>query len=234
MSIKKKLGLGVASAALGLSLIGGGTWAAFNDIETVGSSFAAGTLNLDVNNGDGATALFDLSNLKPGDTMEREFLLSNAGSLAIKDVLMTTAITSFTQGENEYVNTHGATDNSQEDFLDQFNVNIIDVDRQITVVQNKTLKDLLTETPNLAPTNTNDPRYSGIPLNPADTENIRIQITFKDDPTVGINGEQDQNKYQGDSAQISFTLEATQWAGLTTDQTKDNGYLDINKEANSN
>ncbi|MCL6570669.1 MAG: M73 family metallopeptidase, partial [Bacillus sp. (in: Bacteria)] len=32
MSIKRKLGMGAASAALGLSLIGGGTWAAFNDM----------------------------------------------------------------------------------------------------------------------------------------------------------------------------------------------------------
>ena len=31
MSIKKKLGLGVASAALGLSLIGSGTYAYFSD-----------------------------------------------------------------------------------------------------------------------------------------------------------------------------------------------------------
>ncbi|WP_267490480.1 TasA family protein [Bacillus licheniformis] len=30
MGTKKKLGLGVASAALGLALVGGGTWAAFN------------------------------------------------------------------------------------------------------------------------------------------------------------------------------------------------------------
>ena len=48
MGIKKKLGLGVASAALGLSLIGGGTWAAFNDAATINNHFAAGTLDLEV------------------------------------------------------------------------------------------------------------------------------------------------------------------------------------------
>ncbi|MCU5397508.1 CalY family protein, partial [Bacillus toyonensis] len=31
MSLKKKLGVGVVSAALGLSLIGGGTYAYFSD-----------------------------------------------------------------------------------------------------------------------------------------------------------------------------------------------------------
>ena len=46
MGTKKKLGLGVASAALGLALVGGGTWAAFNDIETTQATYAAGTLDL--------------------------------------------------------------------------------------------------------------------------------------------------------------------------------------------
>ena len=34
MSLKKKLGLGIATAALGMSLVGGGTYAYFNDVET--------------------------------------------------------------------------------------------------------------------------------------------------------------------------------------------------------
>ena len=46
MSLKKKLGMGVASAALGLSLIGGGTFAYFSDKEVSNNTFAAGTLDL--------------------------------------------------------------------------------------------------------------------------------------------------------------------------------------------
>ena len=47
MGLKKKLGLGVASMALGASLIGGGTFAYFNDTETAsGNTFAAGTIDL--------------------------------------------------------------------------------------------------------------------------------------------------------------------------------------------
>ena len=234
MSVKKKLGLGVASAALGLALVGGGTWAAFNDIEQVDNAFAAGTLNLEVGNVEGVEATFDLSNLKPGDTMEREFILHNAGSLAIKEVLMTTSFSGFQNGKNEYVQRHGAPDNGPEDFLDQFVVEIIDVDRQLKVVENKTLKQLLSDTPNLAPVHPGQEEWNGIPLEPADSEQIRIKIKFKDDATVGVNGEQAQNVYQGDSINVHFTLEATQWDGLTTEQTKDNGYLEMNEEANSN
>ncbi|PRX64062.1 putative ribosomally synthesized peptide with SipW-like signal peptide [Bacillus sp. V-88] len=43
MSIKQKLGLGVASAALGLALVGGGTYAYFSDSVTTNNTFAAGT-----------------------------------------------------------------------------------------------------------------------------------------------------------------------------------------------
>lgn len=60
MGTKKKLGLGVASAALGLALVGGGTWAAFNDIETTQATYAAGTLDL---NAKDTSARVNLSNL---------------------------------------------------------------------------------------------------------------------------------------------------------------------------
>ena len=49
MSLKKKLGLGIASAVLGISLIGGGTFAYFSDTEVSNNTFAAGTLDLAVN-----------------------------------------------------------------------------------------------------------------------------------------------------------------------------------------
>ncbi len=87
MGLKKKLGLGMATAALGLSLVGGGTFAYFNDTATVNNQFAAGTLNLDVNKDPESAVNFDLRNLKPGDNATRYFVLSNGGSLAIKDVL---------------------------------------------------------------------------------------------------------------------------------------------------
>jgi spore coat-associated protein N len=218
MTIKKKLSMGILTGVMGLSLVGGGTWAAFNDVEVKDNSFAAGKLDLDVKDVDGVKATFNLKNLKPGDYMTREFKLVNSGSLAIKDVLMTTTSSDFNNGKNEYTSEapggHGMAENDEAAFLDQFNVDIIDVDRQIPVVQNKTLKELLSETLNLAPVNSSDPDYSGIPLNPADSETIRIKITFKNDITnKDDRGEYTQNKYQGDSVKVKFTMEASQYAG---------------------
>src|SRR5690625_169695 len=86
MSFKKKLGLGMASAALGLALVGGGTYAYFSDTETTNNTFAAGTLDLSVN----PTTIIDVDNLKPGDWMNRTFKLENNGSLDISKVLLST------------------------------------------------------------------------------------------------------------------------------------------------
>ena len=58
----KKLGMGVASAALGLSLIGGGTFAYFSDKEVSNNTFAAGTLDLTLD----PKTLVNIENLKPG------------------------------------------------------------------------------------------------------------------------------------------------------------------------
>ena len=48
MSIKKKLAMGIATGALAVSMIGGGTYAYFNDVEANNSNFAAGTLDINV------------------------------------------------------------------------------------------------------------------------------------------------------------------------------------------
>jgi spore coat-associated protein N len=89
MGIKKQLGLGLASAALGLSLIGGGTFAYFNDTATLHNSFESGTLVLDLENAWNFPINFDLENIKPGDSWERQFVLANNGSLDFGDTFMT-------------------------------------------------------------------------------------------------------------------------------------------------
>lgn len=128
MSIKKKLGLGVASAALGLSLVGGGTWAAFNDTAKINNHFAMGTLDLTVGHVN-AAANFDLGNMKPGDSVLRVFKLQNAGSLAIKEVLLNTTADSFIDGND------GAQSGKRAallDFLSQFEINVFNVDSENT------------------------------------------------------------------------------------------------------
>ncbi|MGQ7146474.1 TasA family protein, partial [Escherichia sp. SS-MK2] len=84
MSLKRKLGLGIASATLGLSLIGGGTYAYFSDQVVTHNTFATGTLDLAMH----PTTSLNLDNLKPGDKVLKKFNVKNSGTLDIKDILM--------------------------------------------------------------------------------------------------------------------------------------------------
>src|SRR5690625_1571736 len=86
MSLKKKLGMGIATAVLGVGLIGGGVFAYFSDTAIQTNTFAAGTIDLEVE----PTVAVDVGNLKPGDWMPRTFELQNNGSLDISYVDLTT------------------------------------------------------------------------------------------------------------------------------------------------
>ncbi|RSK26412.1 spore coat protein [Bacillus sp. HMF5848] len=237
MSIKKKLGLGVASAALGLSLVGGGTWAAFNDTATINNYFEAGTLDLQVGKSANKPISFDLGNLKPGDNIQRIFTLDNVGSLAIKEVLMDGTASGF----------EGHGDSSKMDFLSQFEVDFMQVDsetsqwqpRQDVVTGDFTLADLVSGDVsdiasahvvngkiNLASIAAGTDGRIGIPVDPDDKDDVFIQITFKNDLTKKANGEYVQNKYMGDYVDVFFNLEATQWDGVHVDTNHGNG--DVN------
>lgn len=131
MSIKNKLTIGTLSLMLGIALIVGGTWAAFNDIETVEAGVAAGHLEMDLAEVNGDPYTFDVSNLKPGDTMERDIEFQNAGTLAIMDILMAIESVDFTayvpgSGDAGYGDTWAPDANTSAlDFLDQFEVSVI-------------------------------------------------------------------------------------------------------------
>jgi spore coat-associated protein N len=86
MSLKKKLGMGIATAVLGMGLIGGGVFAYFSDTAEQTNTFASGTLSLE----SVPEVVVDVDNLKPGDTMYREFGLYNDGSLDIGSVTLKT------------------------------------------------------------------------------------------------------------------------------------------------
>jgi spore coat-associated protein N len=212
MSIKKKLGLGVASGALGLAMIGGGTWAAFNDVEALDNNFAAGTLDLGLSAGaEGVQTTFNVQNLKPGDEMVRSFKLSNEGSLAIKEVWMDVTDFGFTNGDNEFTDEHGQLDNNALDYLDQFAVEILRTgvegsntpNPEFAIIEksdNVTLKDLVTGVGlptgaeyemngttvsriNLAPTGTAQAQWDGLPADPRDYEIVTMTISMIDDKT---------------------------------------------------
>ncbi|TDQ42064.1 TasA family protein [Aureibacillus halotolerans] len=257
MGLKRKLATSVMSASLGLSLVGGGTWAAFNDVENIENTFAAGTLDLAVITKDKSNSVFKLLNMKPGDSKTAEFELKNDGSLAIKEVLLDITVPEdgFKNGENEYVNEHGGEENEAIDFLEQFQVEILRIDEEtgydFTLIEEKdgvTLadfakKDLPAEIEtvdgaiNLAPIHTERPEYTGLPVNPLDDEVVKIKIVFVEDDTIddSVPGEYLQNRYQGDEIELNFGLEATQWGGLDIQDgdVAENGTIERNKNANS-
>lgn len=257
MSLKKKLAMGALSATLGISLVGAGTWAAFNDIEEVNASLAAGSLDLVVDEYDGPVN-FNISNLKPGDTMTRYIKLDNAGSIAIKDVLLSIDSVSFTDylpagGDPD---TYGA--NSLEDYLDQFQVTLLRTGLEgadeeiISFGEAITLADIYNATNpavldagaiaalsaatgahwedgriNLASTAASE--WEGLPVDPDDYDVVEMSIEFVEYSVRDDRGVEEQNKYQGDSADVTFTLEARQWDGQ--DVSDEEGYVESNEEA---
>ncbi|UOQ44539.1 CalY family protein [Halobacillus salinarum] len=246
MSVKKKLAMGVMTGALGLSLVGGGTYAAFNDTATINNHFASGELDLVVGKSANKPISFDLTNMKPGDNVQRIFKLSNGGTLAIKDVLLTATASNFSDTDG---------DSGKNAFLSQFEVNFMNTDgetsqwqpREDVIMDNATLTlaDLVNNSVsskikpghlvdgkiNLASIATGDTR--GIPVDPPDTDDVFIQITFKDDPTKNGNNEYVQNKFMNASVDFYFNLEATQWDGVDVDSHNGNGAVNNGVQSSS-
>ena len=194
MSLKKKLGLGAASAALGLALIGGGTYAYFNDTTQTTSNFANGTLDLNA----APTTIIDVNNLKPGDWMDRAFELKNDGSLDISRVLLST----------DYNVTDAKGDNAGEDFGKYIKVNFLyNADKTDGVIFSTTLDQLKAMTPDAVENAVFIPwldEKGGLKHNTKDT--LYVEYEFVD------NGK-DQNKFQGDSLELKWTFDGKQTKG---------------------
>lgn len=191
MSLKKKLGLGVASAALGLALVGGGTFAYFSDTEVTNNTFAAGTLDLVAN----PTTIIDVDNIKPGDTMLRSFELVNNGTLDIKNVILGTNYTlsdpANDLGEHIRVN-----------FL--FNLDKLDVP-----VWSTTLADLKAMNPEAVKDQFEwmfGDAWGSEGLQAGTSDLLYVQFEFVDDGN-------DQNRFQGDSLQLEWKFTANQTEG---------------------
>lgn len=222
MSLKKALGMGVASAALGISLIGGGTFAAFSDVETAENSYAAGTLNLELkkmNDQALGSGVFEskLANLKPGDSVTKKFKLTNAGTLSIKDVFFQATYENgdYVDGTNASNPVHNKIDakyrgaafnNSADVFADQIKVEVYGGDPASTSGANKvwegTLKELKTKWTDDITSETNN---NSLPALPVDTDGVAIKFTFNKDA---------DNKFQGDMLnKIKFQFLAKQFSG---------------------
>jgi spore coat-associated protein N len=194
MGIKKTLGFGVASAALGLSLIGGGTFAYFSDTAESTATFAAGTLDLNTN----PVEFVTLNNLKPGDIAVRSFQLKNDGTLDIKQLGLVT--------DYIVVNPLGASVNT-EDLGAHFKVKILDSTYTTGsiaghVVQEITFKDLkaLSELNLLSL-----PGFSG-GISAGATKDFKVAFEF-------VENNSDQNQFQGDGITLQWTFNAKQGPG---------------------
>lgn len=192
MGIKKQFGIGVLTAALGLSLIGGGTYAYFSDSESTNNTFAAGTLDLTVE----PSAVIEVDNVKPGDSMIRDFQLENSGSLDINKVLL----------ETDY-NVIDADGDNTEDFGEHIQVEFLyNADQLNEVIYETTLADLKDMTPEAVNEEVFIPALGEDGLEAGTSDDLVVQFTFVD------NGE-DQNQFQGDSLELQWTFNAQQTAG---------------------
>ncbi|MGN7385467.1 TasA family protein [Sporosarcina sp. SAFN-015] len=197
MSLKKKLAMGVATGALAVSMIGGGTYAYFNDVETSTNSFAAGTLDLAVN----PETIIDVGNLKPGDWMYRGFHLENNGSLDISKVLLTTEYTESVAGFGDHIVVEFLINEDKSSILGPSNV-----------IDSMTLSELANMTEDAV--KNESPRWFGWQggeksgLKAGTKDKLHVMFRFND------NGE-DQNAYQGADLQLKWTFDAKQTAGTS-------------------
>jgi spore coat-associated protein N len=215
MGVKKKLGLGLASAALGLSLVGGGTFAYFSDNATIHNSIASGTLKFEAKKVDNTSwpVNFDLANFRPGDSVSRTFQLDNTGSLAIESTYLkfVNATVKDAQGadsafKDELLNTLRVTyfwqSHENDDWIP---INIM-VNSNTTLTLNEALNKQYA-----GKIKTEFLKGGDINLTPngIDTGNFgrfSVRIQFPD------NG-QPQNNLQGLTAKFDFGLEARQVIG---------------------
>lgn len=196
MSLKKKIGMGVATAALGLSLVGGGVFAYFSDTAESNNTFAAGTLDLNLN----PEVVIDVKDIKPGDWMNRTFELKNDGSLDISKVLLST----------DYTVTDAKGDNA-EDFGKHIRVNFLrNIDKSGAIKPNDiiystTLHDLKGTAPDAVQKKIWSVFGENSGLKAGSKDTLKVQFEFVDDG--------DQNQFQGDSLQLKWIFDAKQTAG---------------------
>lgn len=200
MNTKKKMNMGILAGALGIALIGGGTWAAFNDVETVNSSIAVGTLDLAAN----PSTLFNVENLKPGDWFEKTLTLSNAGSLDINDINLYLTPSNWQDVQHQNLPDNGV--NTLNQFLQQFDVTITRGNTEIFKGSADTLSAQSLEVSGTA--------NNAVALAPEADMTLKIKVVFNNDTTTYPNSRlQVQNKYQGESVNLALEFEATQMPG---------------------
>ncbi|MED3275805.1 TasA family protein [Bacillus thuringiensis] len=194
MSFKKKLGVGVISAALGLSFIGGGTYAYFSDQVVTNNTFTAGTLDLAMQ----PTTSLDLNQLKPGDKILKKFNLKNSGTLAIQDVVM----------KIDYTVNDSLKNNQADDFGKHIKVQFLwDWDPAKSPVYETTLAELKEQGSEVVSKKVFASKWTeSRGLQPGKMDWFWMKFIFED------NGN-DQNMFQGDSIALKMEFQANQTEG---------------------
>ncbi|HEQ3528900.1 TasA family protein [Bacillus cereus] len=195
MSFKKKLGVGVISAALGLSFIGGGTYAYFSDQVVTNNTFTAGTLDLAVQ----PTTSLDLNQLKPGDKILKKFNLKNSGTLNIQDVVM----------KIDYKVNDAYQNNQADDFGKHIKVQFLwDWDPAKSPVYETNLAELKEQGSEIVSKKVFASKWTeSRGLQPGKMDWFWMKFIFED------NGK-DQNMFQGDSIALKMEFQANQTEGM--------------------
>ncbi|WP_082234880.1 CalY family protein [Halobacillus massiliensis] len=194
MGFMKKLSGGLVTASLGLSLMGGGTYAYFSDEETTSNTFGMGTLDVSVN----PQVIVDITDLKPGDSVLKEFKLANEGTLDIKSISLLT--------DYQVVDAKG--NNGGDDLGDHIRVNFLwNWDKESEPVFQTTLSELQAMDPDVVAKDIFDPLWEqrgGLDVGMENT--LWVEFEFVD------SGE-DQNIFQGDDMNLEWTFNAKQTDG---------------------
>ncbi|GIN71386.1 cell division protein FtsN [Bacillus sp. J14TS2] len=192
MNLKKQLTTGLLSAVLGVTLIGSGTYAYFSDSAETNNTFAAGTLDLSVN----PTQIINVDNIKPGDSFIRDFELHNNGTMDIGKVLL----------EASYTVVDAKGDNT-EDFGEHIEVEFLyNLDKFDEVIYQTTLAELKNLNPEVINEKVFGEIFDGEGLPVGGENDLVVKFTFKDNGT-------DQNQFQGDSLDLTWTFNAQQKEG---------------------
>lgn len=190
MGFKKQLGLGIATAVIGLSLLGGGTYAYFSDSEATNNTFAAGTLDLSAE----PSTIIEVEDLKPGDSMIRDFELKNTGTLDMGKVTLDT--------DYNIIDAEG--DNGDADFGEQIEVEFLyNADDLDEVIYETTLAELKEMSPEAVNKHIFYPELGEKGLPAGKTHDLVVKFNFVD------NGE-DQNHFQGDELNLEWTFNGEQ------------------------
>lgn len=193
MTLKKKLGMGITSAIMGATLIGVGTFAYFSDKEVSNNTFAAGTLDLTTN----PTAIINVNNIKPGDTIVRDFELVNSGTLDIEKVLL----------NSEYIVKDAKGDNT-EDFGNHIKVTILkNTDKGHNIIKEKKLSELVGKPLIIVNNDALAEKLDEKGIKAGNKDKFKVKFEF-------VDNKKNQNQFQGDTLELKWTFDAQQTAGI--------------------